>query len=1058
MNQGRTLPRARLLSRIERALRSGHVLIEAPGGYGKSTLLQALAAKRPGTIYLALSPADADLVLLQERLTPLLAHPSSTLLLDDVHLAATDAETAVWIATLLEGPPGVAPGLVLAGRSLAALNVSLLAASGKVELLTTPDLAFAQSEAKTLGISTDRWREAEGWPLALALMQHLGDDAVSAYPASDSHGALFSALAPLVLAGLPFDVRAFLQVSALPLRFNPSLAASLLKISQDEAERTLNEVRRRALFLHSADVPGWFRYHDLIRSFLLSQSDPTEILLQTSKWFETSNDVPMAIEHALLAKAWDEAARLILLIAGDFVSKTGRYRTFRRWVESLPPATLAANPLLLARMGHYLNELGLRDEAERALADAMHFATFSDGETRARVQIVFATAEVMNGRPEAARAIYASLLDDPTLSPRLRRALYKLVGDASYYLSRLEESRRNYLQALSIPAESLAGGAGEIGMASDYQIRQNLLNVALIPLGRFGEAESLLAQDETQARERIVTWIWYLLTQGWLHEGTGNWAGLGATLAELRTAQLQTETHDEEDSGELMLHAYHQIGTGDLTTAEATLARIAEIGTDNPDIALYTALGSVWLARRRGDPLAAMRHAEAALGHDWDVPLSRSILGLEYEIARMEAIECGATELDASLPLHLEVSTLVSLRARSHLVRLHALLALRCHRMVDRSWRKHLHCVLRAVEAPGYAHLLIARDPELGAHFWTLCVREGIAVERSQVALRTIGTIEPLLAHLQNEDGVVRDRIATALAYVGDERAIPHLDALPATAAVRQALAALESTSPPLLRIQLLGHFAVERGGVAIAPGEWKRPAARRLLHYFALHLARPVARDQILDDLWPESDPLAARDSFKTTFSQMRKAIEPWLRPKSPTRYFAVEDESYTFGGRASPGAHSIQVDAVEFARTIEKCLRMEDSLDAEPPDAELIAALEGYAPLLPDAPYEAWLLTPREALAELHVRGCLFAAERFLNAGRPEDAEPWAERAIAAAPWSEEGYRALMRAQARRGGRSQALRTYAAAVEALARELDAPPSAQTEWLAQRLRKGEEI
>jgi DNA-binding SARP family transcriptional activator len=49
-------------------------------------------------------------------------------------------------------------------------------------------------------------------------------------------------------------------------------------------------------------------------------------------------------------------------------------------------------------------------------------------------------------------------------------------------------------------------------------------------------------------------------------------------------------------------------------------------------------------------------------------------------------------------------------------------------------------------------------------------------------------------------------------------------------------------------------------------------------------------------------------------------------------------------------------------------------------------------------------------------------------------------------------------MRAQARQGQRSPALRTYAEAVDALQRELDIAPSALTEWLAQRLRQGEEI
>ncbi|MFN3331493.1 MAG: BTAD domain-containing putative transcriptional regulator, partial [Caldilinea sp.] len=68
------------------------------------------------------------------------------------------------------------------------------------------------------------------------------------------------------------------------------------------------------------------------------------------------------------------------------------------------------------------------------------------------------------------------------------------------------------------------------------------------------------------------------------------------------------------------------------------------------------------------------------------------------------------------------------------------------------------------------------------------------------------------------------------------------------------------------------------------------------------------------------------------------------------------------------------------------------------------------------------------------------------------------WAERALARAPWLEEGYQALMRAHARLDQRSLALKRYADVVAALERELGAPPSPLTEWLAERLRRGEEI
>ena len=80
------------------------------------------------------------------------------------------------------------------------------------------------------------------------------------------------------------------------------------------------------------------------------------------------------------------------------------------------------------------------------------------------------------------------------------------------------------------------------------------------------------------------------------------------------------------------------------------------------------------------------------------------------------------------------------------------------------------------------------------------------------------------------------------------------------------------------------------------------------------------------------------------------------------------------------------------------------------------------------------------------------------MLDIDKPIDAAGWAERVIAIAPWSEEGWQELIRAQARQGNRTLALKSYEAAVAALKRELDAPPSSVLEWLAKRLRADEEI
>jgi len=145
-------------------------------------------------------------------------------------------------------------------------------------------------------------------------------------------------------------------------------------------------------------------------------------------------------------------------------------------------------------------------------------------------------------------------------------------------------------------------------------------------------------------------------------------------------------------------------------------------------------------------------------------------------------------------------------------------------------------------------------------------------------------------------------------------------------------------------------------------------------------------------------------------------------------------------------------------FKAMVQDALEAAREQDIPPLPEDLLMALEGWEPLLPELPYEEWLLEPRKQLRELYIQGCLYVAQTLLIHGRPGQAIDWARRTIQAAPWLEEGYQALMRAYARQGQRVLALKAYNEAKEALKRELDVAPSPLTRWLAERLKRGEEV
>lgn len=412
--------------------------------------------------------------------------------------------------------------------------------------------------------------------------------------------------------------------------------------------------------------------------------------------------------------------------------------------------------------------------------------------------------------------------------------------------------------------------------------------------------------------------------------------------------------------------------------------------------------------------------------------------------------------------------------------------------------------VLQKTEQKFFWRVLIYREPELGLRFWIAClISAGARAEQTasaqqisaeqhggginlpiedatgKIARRSLAALHELITCqnglnrvqvlqeyqylLEHAFSFVRQYATRLLATIGDETTISSLVTRlerEADAGVRialeQALDALEQTPPPMLHISLLGEFQVVRGERLLEAQDWHRPAVRRLFQYFALHAGQLLSRDRILDDLWPESAPDTARNTFRTLFSWLRRALDPHLRPKAPARYFLVSGETYCFAPDAVRGY--IRSDMALFEETVRAALAQAEQDDLSQVSPQLLHVLEQWSPLLPELPYEPWAVTARERVGGLYVEGCLHAAQNLLNLRREAEAAQWAARAIEIAPWFEEAYQTLMRAYARLDRRSLALRIYADCANALARELDVSPSTLTEWLAQRLRQGEEI
>jgi len=186
------------------------------------------------------------------------------------------------------------------------------------------------------------------------------------------------------------------------------------------------------------------------------------------------------------------------------------------------------------------------------------------------------------------------------------------------------------------------------------------------------------------------------------------------------------------------------------------------------------------------------------------------------------------------------------------------------------------------------------------------------------------------------------------------------------------------------LDVRLLGAFEVSVGGGLVSEDSWPR-RARQLVALLALAPDRRLARDEVLEALWPNLAPDAAAANLHKAAHHVRKAL-------------GSRDAIVLRGGEVAlwPRA-TVTTDARQFEELATR------AIDAADRDACAEAARAYHGELLPSERYEDWSAVARTYLAGLHLRTLKIA-------GR------W-EEVLAVEPLDDEAHRALIREFVARG-----------------------------------------
>lgn len=257
-----------------------------------------------------------------------------------------------------------------------------------------------------------------------------------------------------------------------------------------------------------------------------------------------------------------------------------------------------------------------------------------------------------------------------------------------------------------------------------------------------------------------------------------------------------------------------------------------------------------------------------------------------------------------------------------------------------------------------------------------------------------------------------------------------------------QAAASCSDAASWPIRICLLGNFRLLVAGELVPIRAGGKSEA--LLSLLALQSGRRVAREQLVQALWPESEPALGLRSLNTLVYRLHKLIGPPLQGTAPILH---EDGYYRLNVEAGIG-----VDVTCFDLLVAEGDRQVRAGDTA---AALVAYQQAVEQYRDDLRLATGMYTvmERERLRARFLTLLANVAEFLYRASEYSAAVEYLWRLLTREPYREDAHRMLMRCYVQRGERTAALHQYQVCVDVLRAEFDTAPEAATVALYDQIR-----
>jgi predicted ATPase/DNA-binding SARP family transcriptional activator len=214
-------------------------------------------------------------------------------------------------------------------------------------------------------------------------------------------------------------------------------------------------------------------------------------------------------------------------------------------------------------------------------------------------------------------------------------------------------------------------------------------------------------------------------------------------------------------------------------------------------------------------------------------------------------------------------------------------------------------------------------------------------------------------------------------------------------------------------RIELLGGLRVVQADRVIT--RFRRHKTGALLAYLAYNLHRSHRREELIELLWPASEPQAGHNRLRVALSSLRHQFEP--PTSTPVAVLKADRELVQLNGDA------VTTDVGEFHAARQSAAQARNITERA---GWLAAAVERYGGELLPGYFEEWILPERQRLAEAYFDTLGELVAESEQAGDLKEAIQWARRAAGADPLREEAHHTLIRLLASAGRPQAACRYY--------------------------------